>query len=122
MLGSSLRGRGFWSPDHHEVLELTILVGAGLLVGLVCVILMGRFSYKLSRDISAVAATAQRSADEQLPQLLERLRSGETAASVPEQPQSGPQPKERGDRPDPRGDRKPGTDRGRGGGPRSRAA
>ena len=77
VLGSSLHGHGFWSPDHREVVELTILVGAGLLIGLVCVILMGRFSYKLSRDIAGLAATARRSADEQLPQLLERLRSGD---------------------------------------------
>jgi signal transduction histidine kinase len=93
VLGSSLRGHGFWSPDHREVLELTILVGAGLLVGLVCVILMGRFSAKLSRDIAALATTAQRSADEQLPQLLERLRSGETLASAQQKPQSRPQPR-----------------------------
>jgi signal transduction histidine kinase len=93
VLGSSMGGHGFWSPDHREVLALTILVGAGLFVGLICVILMGRFSYKLSRDIAALATTAQRSADEQLPQLLERLRSGETAASAPQQPQSRPRPK-----------------------------
>src|SRR5882672_7218211 len=88
VLGSSMGGHGFWSPDHREVLALTILVGAGLFVGLVCVILMGRFSYKLSRDIAALATTAQRSADEQLPQLLDRLRSGETPASAPQQAQS----------------------------------
>ena len=93
VLGSSLAGHGLWSPDHREVVELTILVGAGLLVGLVCVILMGRFSYKLSRDIAALASSAQRSADEQLPQLLERLRSGETPASVPQTPQSRPRPR-----------------------------
>jgi signal transduction histidine kinase len=93
VLGSSLGGHGFWSPDHREVVELTILVGAGLLVGLVCVILMGRFSYKLSRDIAALATTAQRTADEQLPQLLERLRSGETSASAPQEPQSRPRPR-----------------------------
>ena len=93
VLVRSLGGHGFWSPDHREVVELTILVGAGLLVGLVCVILMGRFSYKLSRDIAALASTAQRSADEQLPQLVERLRSGETPASAPPQPESRPRPK-----------------------------
>jgi signal transduction histidine kinase len=89
VLGSSLHGRGFWSPDHREVLELTMLVGAGLLIGLVCVILMGRFSAKLSRDIATLAATARRSADEQLPQLLERLRSGDIdtpPAAEPPQP------------------------------------
>ena len=93
VLGSSMGGHGFWSPDHREVLALTILVGAGLFVGLVCVILMGRFSYKLSRDIAALATTAQRSADEQLPQLLDRLRSGEAPASTPQKPQSRPRPK-----------------------------
>ncbi|HEX3390742.1 MAG TPA: ATP-binding protein [Streptosporangiaceae bacterium] len=93
VLGSSLGGHGLWSPDHREVVELTILVGAGLLVGLVCVILMGRFSYKLSRDIAVLASTVQRSADEQLPQLLERLRSGQTPAGAPEAPLSRPRPK-----------------------------
>jgi signal transduction histidine kinase len=88
VLGSSLHGRGFWSPDHREVLELTMLVGAGLVIGLVCVILMGRFSAKLSRDIATLAATARRSADEQLPQLLERLRSGDIdTPPAAEQPQ-----------------------------------
>ena len=90
VLGSSLAGHGLWSPDHREVVELTILMGAGLLVGLVCVILMGRFSYKLSRDIAALASSAQRSADEQLPQLLERLRSGETPASARRRRSPGP--------------------------------
>ncbi len=93
VLGSSLGGHGLWSPDHREVVELTILVGAGLLIGLVCVILMGRFSYKLSRDIAVLATTAQRSADEQLPQLLERLRSGETPAAAPDLTPSRSQPK-----------------------------
>ena len=40
-----------------------------------------------------MATTAQRSADEQLPQLLERLRSGETPASARQKPQSRPQPR-----------------------------
>ncbi|MGI8448209.1 MAG: sensor histidine kinase, partial [Streptosporangiaceae bacterium] len=93
VLGSSLHGHGFWSPDHREVVELAILVGAGLLIGLVCVILMGRFSYKLSRDIAGLAATARRSADEQLPQLLERLRSGDIDTPPAAAPQPGPPPK-----------------------------
>ena len=32
VLGSSLHGHGFWSPDHREVVGLTILVGAGLVI------------------------------------------------------------------------------------------
>src|SRR5712691_7392365 len=95
VLGSSLNGHGFWSPDHREVVELTILVGAGLLIGLLCVILMGRFSYKVSRDIAGLAAAARRSADEQLPQLLERLRSGDagTPAIASGGPQAPPRPR-----------------------------
>jgi signal transduction histidine kinase len=95
VLGSSLHGHGFWSPDHREVVELTILVGAGLVIGLVCVILMGRFSYKLSRDIASLAASARRSADEQLPQLLERLRSGDAGVPplAPGTPQSAKGPR-----------------------------
>ena len=94
LLGSSLRGHGLWSPDHREVIELMILVGAGLLIVLICVILMGRFSARLSRDIAALAAAARRTADEQLPQLLERLRSGDAApASLPGAAQSRPRPK-----------------------------
>src|ERR1700722_19541993 len=95
VLGSSLHGRGFWSPDHREVLDLTLLVGAGLLIGLVCVILMGRFSARLSRDIAGLAATARRSADEQLPQLLERLRSGDIDTPPAAQPPPPPPPTRR---------------------------
>jgi signal transduction histidine kinase len=95
VLGSSLKGHGFWSPDHREVVELTFLVGAGLVIGLVCIILMGRFSSKLSREIAGLAATTRRSADEQLPQLLERLRTGDTGipAVTAGAPPSGPRPK-----------------------------
>ncbi|MGD0925952.1 MAG: ATP-binding protein [Streptosporangiaceae bacterium] len=95
VLGSSLHGHRFWSPDHREVVELTILIGAGLLIALICVILMGRFSTRLSRDIAGLAATTRRTADEQLPQLLERLRSGDTGtpSSGPGIPQSLPKPK-----------------------------
>ena len=95
LLGTSLRGHGFWSPDHREVIELMILVGAGLLIVLICVILMGRFSARLSRDIAGLAAAARRTADEQLPQLLERLRSGDAVppASVPGAAPSRARPK-----------------------------
>src|ERR1039457_3557094 len=95
VLGSSLHGHRFWSPDHRKVIELTILVGAGLLIALICVILMGRFSARLSRDIAGLAATTRRIADEQLPQLLERLRNGDTGtpSSGPRIPQSPPEPK-----------------------------
>ena len=82
VVGSSLHGHRFSSPGHREVLALTILVGAGLVIALICVILMGRFTARLSRDIAGLAATARRTADEQLPQLLERLRSGDADAAA----------------------------------------
>ena len=82
VVGSSLHGHRFSSPDHREVLALTILVGAGLVIALICVILMGRFSARLSREIAGLAATARRTADEQLPQLLGKLRSGDADAAA----------------------------------------
>jgi signal transduction histidine kinase len=70
------------SLSHQQLAELVLLVGGGLFVTIAAVILMGSFAGRLSRDITALAATAHHLADEQLPQLAERLRSGEEAVEV----------------------------------------
>ena len=88
--GTSLHGHRFWSPDHREVVELMVLAGAGLLIVLICVILMGRFSARLSRDIAGLAATARHTADEQLPQLLEQLRRGDAASPATQSAAAAP--------------------------------
>src|ERR1022692_512718 len=65
------------SMSRHHLGELILLGGGALLVIVIAVILMGSFARRLSRDISDLAATARHLADEQLPQVVERLRSGE---------------------------------------------
>jgi len=77
MLGSALARRGPWPPGHHELIDLTLLVGAGFAVVLISVILMGAFARRISRDVSALAGAAQEFAGEQLPLLLDQLRTAD---------------------------------------------
>jgi signal transduction histidine kinase len=65
------------SMSRRRLGELILLGGGALLVIVIAVILMGSFARRLSRDISDLAATARHLADEQLPQVVERLRDGE---------------------------------------------
>ena len=65
------------SMTRHHLGELILLGGGALLVIVIAVILMGSFARRLSRDISDLAVTARQLADEQLPQVVERLRGGE---------------------------------------------
>ncbi len=81
-LGSRLAWRGFPLRNHRELVEATLVVGAGLVVVLAAVILMGSFARRVSRDISHLAATARHLADEQLPQLVELLRGGEQVTQL----------------------------------------
>jgi len=84
VLGSALARRGPWSPGHRELIDLTLLVGAGLVVILIAVILMGAFGRRISRDVSSLAGAAQQFAGEQLPQLLDQLRSADQPAVPPD--------------------------------------
>jgi signal transduction histidine kinase len=93
MLGSALAQRGPWSPSHHELIDLTLLVGAGLAVILISVILMGAFARRISRDVSGLAGAAQQFAGEQLPLLLEQLRTADQPAVPMEISLPRPQPK-----------------------------
>jgi signal transduction histidine kinase len=56
------------------------VVGAGLVVVLGAVILMGAFARRLSREVSGLGVTARHFADELLPQVAEQLRTGEQVA------------------------------------------
>jgi signal transduction histidine kinase len=49
----------------------------GLAAILLAAVLMGWFARRLTRDLSSLEASARRFADQQLPQLVERLRRGE---------------------------------------------
>jgi hypothetical protein len=74
--------------DHAVVVDFVSVVALGLLIIIGAVLLMGLFARRISRDISGLEATARRLADEQMPQLVERLRQGEqeVVADAPVQP------------------------------------
>jgi len=78
-LSGSLPGRGFTLKSHRDVVELALFAGASLVI-IASAVVMGRFARRLSRDISGLEATAQHLAEEQLPQLVARLRRGEQPA------------------------------------------
>ena len=73
-LGGGTPSRG--SPGHPGSAEF-LLVGAAGLVILAAAALMGLFARRLARDVTDLEATAQYLADEQMPQIVERLRRGE---------------------------------------------
>ena len=77
ILASSLTGHGAFSRNHRELVGIVLIVAAGLVVVIAALILTGSFARRLSRDITGLAVTARRLADEQLPALIERLRDGE---------------------------------------------
>ena len=77
VLATSLTGHGAFSHDHRELVGIVLIVAAGLVVVIAALILTGSFARRLAQDISGLAATAHRLADEQLPQLIERQRAGE---------------------------------------------
>jgi len=68
--------------SHQQLGELILLGGGGLVVAAAAVILMGSFARRLSRDISDMAASARHLAEDQMPQILQRLRSGEPPAEA----------------------------------------
>lgn len=78
-LGSALAGHGFSSLSHRDLSRLMLLAGAGLVIAVVAVILVGLFARQISRDVSGLAATARRLAHEQVPEPA-RPGSGELAA------------------------------------------
>jgi signal transduction histidine kinase len=64
---------------HGTVLiRIAVADAVGLVALLVAAAAMAWFARRLSRDASALEASARRFADQQLPQLVERLRRGET--------------------------------------------
>jgi len=69
--------RGFIHPSGHRAVEEAVAVaGAGLVVALAVVVLIGLFIRQISREAAGLAATARYLADEQLPRAVARLRAG----------------------------------------------
>ncbi|HLJ98613.1 MAG TPA: ATP-binding protein [Streptosporangiaceae bacterium] len=67
------------SSSHRLLIEAAVVAGLGLVIILVVVLLLRSFAKRLSRELSGLAAAA-RLADERLPAIVERLRSGELSA------------------------------------------
>src|SRR5215831_10692903 len=76
VLANPLSGHGTSAQGHRELVGIVLIVAAGLVVVVAALILTGSFARRLSQDISGLAETAHRLADEQLPQLIERQRAG----------------------------------------------
>jgi signal transduction histidine kinase len=72
--GGAVVRRSLFSHSHSNLTEVALYVGAGLIVVLAAVILMGSFARRLSRDMSGLEATARQLAREQLPKTMESLR------------------------------------------------
>jgi len=64
-LGSASVRRDLSAQNHAELTELALLAGAGLIVVVAVLILVGSFASRLARGISDLAATAQHLADQQ---------------------------------------------------------
>ena len=86
VLATSLAGHGAFSQNHQELVGIVLIVAAGLVVVIAALILTGSFARRLSHDITGLAVTARRLADEQLPQQLERRRAGDRTAQAGTQP------------------------------------
>jgi len=63
--------------DHRVIADFVAAVGIGLVIVIAGVTLMGLFARRLARDVTDLEATARRLAEEQMPELIERLRRGE---------------------------------------------
>jgi signal transduction histidine kinase len=92
VLATSVTGHGVFSRNHKELVGIVLIVAAGLVVVIAGLILTGLFARRLSRDIAGLAATAQRLADEPLPQLMERLRAGEVQQTGQDSQRDGADP------------------------------
>src|SRR5215469_10818006 len=77
VLANPLSGHRTSAQGHRELVGIVLIVAAVLAVVVAALILTGSFARRLSQDVSGLAATAHRLADEQLPQLIERQRAGE---------------------------------------------
>jgi hypothetical protein len=81
------------TPHHRTLADVTVLTGAGLIVVLATVILLGRFARRLSREVRELAAAAALVAGEKLPQAVDALRNGEqTLADAERLPAGWPEP------------------------------
>jgi hypothetical protein len=80
VIGGAIGGPDNPRHDHEVVVDFVIVIGIGLVIVIVGVTLMGLFARRLARDVTGLEATARHLADEEMPALIERLRTGEQDA------------------------------------------
>ncbi len=69
---------GHSQAQHGTVLiRIALAAAIGLVATLVAAVVMGWFARRLAKDVASIELTARRFADQQLPQLVERLRRGD---------------------------------------------
>jgi signal transduction histidine kinase len=79
------------TPQHGTVLiRIALADAAGLVAVLIAAVAMGWFARRVLRDASSIEVTARRFADQQFPQLLERLRRGDQVDLANELPAAAP--------------------------------
>jgi len=84
VLGGAFGGPDTPEHDHQVFVEFVVVVGIGLVIIVAGVTLMGFFARRIAHDITSLEATARHLADEEMPNVVERLRRGEQGV-VPEE-------------------------------------
>jgi signal transduction histidine kinase len=75
------------NTQHGTVLiRIALAAGVGLLAILIAAVVMGWFARRIAKDVASLDQAARRFADQQLPQLVERLRRGEKVDPASELP------------------------------------
>src|SRR6266516_8217655 len=80
VIGGAMGGPDTPHHNHEVVVDFVVVIGIGLVVVIVGVMMMGLFARRLARDVTSLEATARHLADEEMPDLIERLRKGEQEA------------------------------------------
>jgi signal transduction histidine kinase len=84
VIGGAFGGPDTPQHDHEVVVGFVAVTGIGLAIIIAAVVMMGLFARRLAQDITDMEATARHLAEEQMPELIERLRRGEQGV-VPEE-------------------------------------
>src|SRR5215469_18056838 len=76
VIGGAIGGPDTPSHDHEVVVGFVAVTGMGLAIIVAAVVMMGLFARRLAQDITDLEATARHLAEEQMPEVVERLRRG----------------------------------------------
>src|SRR6516162_7721121 len=84
VIGGAVGGPDTPHHDDEVVVGFVAVTGLGLAIVSAAVVMMGRFARRLTQDITDLESTARHLAEEEMPELVERLRRGEQGV-VPEE-------------------------------------